>query len=256
MPPPTDSDPWPPLPFEIDDQYIHPTYIEQQPQGVVSLLTGFNTNVRIYKSYQLLSTAEWAYGVDKLFDYDRQRRMLDQCLRSVKRSLDGVPHELIIWQGIDQAAQRNRSSYPAPPEYYSKGEPSLLNGNGIEHRPEERRRLQYEIQKANIYASYLSTRSYIVEKYWNICEAHKRRKAQGLESEHGRTASPTSPGIVAAGLDRGLSSPRSNPEMAEQDMYAERESIVKDLLVMLSSISQVNMEPNAESFVSRFFKSG
>ena len=38
--------------------------------------------------------------------------------------------------------------------------------------------------------------------------------------------------------------------MVDQEMRQERESIVKDLLVVLGSIDEVNMEPNADSFVS------
>lgn len=109
--------------------------------------------------------------------------------------------------------------------------------------PEQRRQMMHEIQKANIYASSLSTRSYIVEKYWNLCEARDRA----------RPSQPNSPGvgITAAGLD-GLvpQAPTSNPDYVEQEMRQERESIVRDLLVVLGSIDEVNMEPSADSFVS------
>lgn len=40
--------------------------------------------------------------------------------------------------------------------------------------------------------------------------------------------------------------------MTEHEFREERETIVKDLLVVLSSIQQVNMEPNADSFVSYY----
>jgi hypothetical protein len=46
--------------------------------------------------------------------------------------------------------------------------------------------------------------------------------------------------------DQGL----RNYDMTEHEFREERESIVKDLLVVLSNIEQVNMEPNADSFVS------
>jgi hypothetical protein len=108
--------------------------------------------------------------------------------------------------------------------------------------PEQRRQMMHEIQKANIYASSLSTRLYIVEKYWNLCEARDRA----------RSSQPNSPGvgITAAGLDRLVpQAPTSNPDYVEQEMRQERESIVRDLLVVLGSIDEVNMEPNADSFV-------
>ena len=43
----------------------------------------------------------------------------------------------------------------------------------------------------------------------------------------------------------------SNFDTTGQEMSQEREDIVKDLLIVLSSINQVNMEPNGDSFVSR-----
>ena len=64
---------------------------------------------------------------------------------------------------------------------------------------------------------------------------------------------PSSPGqgITAAGIDGMFAqAPTSNYDMTEHEFREERESIVKDLLVVLSNIEQVNMEPNADSFVS------
>ena len=58
-------------------------------------------------------------------------------------------------------------------------------------------------------------------------------------------------GITATGLDRLVpQTPTSAPDMVEHEMRQEKESIVKDLLVVLGSIDEVNMEPNADSFVS------
>ena len=108
--------------------------------------------------------------------------------------------------------------------------------------------MQYEIQKANIYASSLSTRSYIVEKYFNICEAHDRSRGQQS------APMPDSPsvGVTSTGIDGMLpQAPTSHNGMTGQEEFRqEREDIVKDLLIVLSSINQVNMEPNGDSFVS------
>ena len=46
--------------------------------------------------------------------------------------------------------------------------------------------------------------------------------------------------------------PTSHYDAVGQIMRQEREEIVKDLLVVLGSINQVNMEPSADSFVSSF----
>lgn len=41
--------------------------------------------------------------------------------------------------------------------------------------------------------------------------------------------------------------------MTEHEFREEHENIVKDLLVVLSNVEQVNMEPNADSFVSPYY---
>jgi hypothetical protein len=115
----------------------------------------------------------------------------------------------------------------------------------LQDASDARRKLQFEIQKANIYASQLGTRSYIVEKYWNLQEAYDRMKANSGSSP----SVMSSPGLMATGLDGMLpkQSPTSNYDGT--DIAQERENIVKDLLQVLGAISQVNMEPNGGSFV-------
>lgn len=258
IPPATSSEPYPPLPAEVDDFFIYPTHNEPQPDGYVSLIAGFNANVRIYTSYNSLATMEMAWGIDAVVDWERQKRVLHESLRRCKSSLNGLPAELTIRPKVDAfgAPMQNNSHqfYPNFSQHHMSKDPalSLLSPSQRADRdqiPEERREMQHEIQKANIYSSCLSTRSYIVEKYWNLCEAHDKMRSHS--SSH-----PNSPGvgITAAGLD-GLvpQAPTSNADMVEQEMRQERESIVKDLLVVLGSIDEVNMEPNADSFVSTFF---
>jgi hypothetical protein len=209
IPPPTPNEPYPPLPLEVDDQHIYVSHVDPQPSDVVSEITGFNLGIHIYMTCTPLATMEMAYGIDEVFDWNRQRRVLEECLRAVKRTLDHAPRELMLNPGSER----------------------------YQHE-----RLQYEIQKANIYASQLGTRSYIVEKYWNLLESNNRKTQTGQGS----------PGVMALGLDGML--PKSVPHDIESHMSTERETIVKDLLKVLGSISQVNMEPNGGSFVSRSFQ--
>ncbi|KAJ9649087.1 hypothetical protein H2199_001001 [Coniosporium tulheliwenetii] len=241
--PSTPSEPHPPLPLEVDDIYIYQNHIEQQPPGVVSLMTGFNLNVQIYLSYEPLVTMEIAYGIDHCFDWERQKHVIVGSLKACKHALDRVPPELGMWPAADQyGGQQGQSYYPNMPYH----DPALIGSFDTDPDAslEERRRVQFEIQKANIYVSHLATRSYIVEKYWNLAEVHIRMKGTGSAS--------TSPGIAAAGLDAMMGQP-STPsyDITEQEMGAERESIVKDLLVVLGSISQINMEPNADSLTQK-----
>jgi hypothetical protein len=254
MPPPTPTDPYPPLPLEIDDAYIYATHIDPQPAGVISEITGFNANVRVYTSYQSLLRVEMAYGIDEIFDWDRQKRVLDQCLHNAKTALDSVPDELMLRPG-HRIHSPDQSQYTDP----------LLQHNPLLSPqvapPDARRKVAYEIQKANIYASQLGTRSYLVEKYFSLHESLATRPLPQSQSHHfGPTSGPqspyayksapgtssgahSSPGAVAAGLDSQL------PAATQNDMSEERESIVRELLILLRTINQVDMEPNGASFV-------
>ncbi|MCJ1249531.1 hypothetical protein MMC30_006757 [Trapelia coarctata] len=244
VPPATNAEPYPPLPAEVDDAYIYPSHIRAQPPGLVSEIVGFNANVRIFCSYNGLSAMELAYGINEIFDWDRQKRMLESCLRAVKSALDDVPQELMLRPGsrtgnFGAGAYDEDGVYRAPVADLQGGpiHPEMQNGDAMAAR----RRIQWEIQKANIYASQLGTRSHIVEKYWNLCDAHNRLKAEAGPS-------PDPPGTANAGGDHPLEE-GGEFDLSEQDFVAERENIVKDLLNVLGTINQVDMEPNGGSFV-------
>lgn len=257
IPTPTSSNPYPPLPAEVDDFCIYPTHIEPQPVGLLPMIAGFNANVRAYTSYTSLSIMETSWGEDVIVDWDRQRRVLHESLRRCKDAMSQLPPQLLVHPrhhtGRSYDHSNGPSTYPGFAQPHMSKDPasSLMSPT---HRTEDhqnveqRRDMQYEIQKANIYASSLSTRSYIVEKYWNLRDTRSRSHV----SSHPNSPTPGT-GITAAALD-GLMPrpPTSNPDTIEQEMQQERESIVRDLLVVLSSIDEVNMEPNADSFVSAF----
>jgi hypothetical protein len=247
IPPPTPSEPYPPLPMEIDDEYIYEKRFVPQPEGITSKLTGFNMGIQIYQTLTPIATMEMAYGVDQVFDWNRQKRILEDALRSVKNVLLSAPRELLL-QPSTQSGQyelADRQYYPPMTDF-----PGVrANGNDMLQWADApaRRKLQYEIQKANIYASQLGTRSYIVEKYWNLYEVHEQMKANNGGAPYLR-----SPGLIAAGLDAMLpNSSTRNYDGIDTLVASERESVVQDLLRMLGSISQVNMEPNSGSFVSQ-----
>jgi hypothetical protein len=250
VPPPTPSNPYPPLPMEVDDEYIFADHVEPQPEGVISQLTGFNLNVRVFMCVTPIATMELAYGIDEAFDINRQKRVLEECLRAVKRIPDGAPRELVLIPGSAPGVfegQNEREHLPPILDY--SGSPPLHRKTGF---PDDARRyLQYEIQKANIYASQLGTRSYVVEKYWNIVDAYEAR-LKAREAAASPPSAQTSPGAWGGGIEHLLRSPATSVgnDVVEGHMTLERENIVKDLLRVLGSISQVNMEPNGGSFVS------
>ena len=250
IPPPTLSKPYPPLPAEVDDFCIYPTHNEPQPPGLLPMIAGFNANVRVFRSYDPLSTMEMACGIDAVGDWKREKGFLHGCLRRCKDSTRQLPRQLTVYPGstpVNAEDLSSRHGYFAQ-HHLSKDPASSLmspsHRSDADQTPQQRRDVQYEIQKANIYASSLSTRVYVVGEYWKLCEARSRSTAN---------SHPNCPdtGITAAGGD-GLvpQAPPTNPDMIDQEMRQERESVVKDLLVVLSSIDEVNMEPNADGFVS------
>lgn len=247
LPPETPSEPYPPLPLEVNDEYLTPTHVLPQPQGMVSTLAGFNANVKIYSTYNALSTMELAYGID-VFDWDRQKRVLQQSLHTVKRVLDNVPLELKLCPKT-QLAEVQTHPYLSPTHSVSKS-PSLMNyeADNVQGTIAARRKFQYDIQKANIYVSQLGTRSYLVEKYWSLYEAGKRMKSGGSPNAN-------SSSVFASGLEKFLPPGKNgdfsnNFDLVEQDMANEREEIIKDLLDVLGLISQTDIEPNGIGFVS------
>jgi hypothetical protein len=106
----------------------------------------------------------------------------------------------------------------------------------------ERRHIQYEIQKANIYVSQLATRSYLAEKYWSL---YATWKMYHRPSEEGGPGTPVKvEGNAHRGIDDAAQSDYIGKAMAE-----ERRLVVRDLFVLLQSVNELNMEPNGASFV-------
>ncbi|GAB7360961.1 hypothetical protein MBLNU230_g0944t1 [Neophaeotheca triangularis] len=250
IPPPTPSDPYPPLPAEVDDFCIFPTHNDPQPPGLLPIIAGFNANCRVFTSYNALATMESAWGIDSLVDWDRQKRVLQESLRRCKGSISGLPAELSVSPnpGITNQQHNGDNFYPS---FGHAGALPFMSPNGSGASQEDRRRIQCEIQKANIHASSLCTRSYIVEKFWDLTEAHSRARVQKSNSLPGSPSTPTM-GLHAAGIDGMVPQvPTSHYDMTEHEMREEKESIMKDLLTVLGSINQVNMEPNADSFAMK-----
>lgn len=249
--PETPNDPYPPLPVEVDDFCIFPHHIEPQPPGLLPMIAGFNANVRIYLSYSPLTMMEMAWGVGSVIDWERQKKILHDSLQKCKSAVENLPQELNSWKSVNGTLSDQQNGHDLDFNYLQSlptRDPATLNPNDVDATPEERRRRQYDIQKANIHASSLCTRSYVVEKFFNLYERQTGSKSQQPGSN------PVSPGVTGVGLDTLLAQAATSAYGAgEKEMMEERESIIKDLLTVMSSIDQVNMEPNADSFVSDIF---
>lgn len=300
LPPPTPTEPYPEFPVEVDDRYILAHQILGQPEGTVSLLTGFNQGIKIYMTMNGLVSVELSYGIATLPFHD-QAVMLDECLQAVKQVMDGMPRELTIdlnsgpanaTHGLDnvvrvstQPSLFDESStagvlhYCPPVPYVQQPPPHADFRHATSSHPERRRLLQYEIQKANIYASQLATRSYYVERYLNLRDAHREHARQAPASAFASTtngdsssgpadaanAASHNKSVAAAALRAAAEqihaqhSAAHAAQHAHDDasdpihagMVAERELIVQNLLTVLASISQRNMEPNGGSLINK-----
>ncbi|EAQ92020.1 hypothetical protein CHGG_00255 [Chaetomium globosum CBS 148.51] len=213
-----------------------------QPDHSVSLLTGFNQGIKIYLTMNGLVSFELAYGISSLPFHDQQV-MLDESLQAVKQVMDNLPPELTIDVNLPRSINTPNHGLanliPTGPQgnVFDDGNSGLQYcpigyqplqqqqqqqqqqlATDFHHTPgghPERRRVQYEIQKANIYASQLATRSYYVER-----GGHCTR-------------------------------PRSKTMAIDTNMAAERELIVQHLLTVLASISHRSMEPNGGSLINK-----
>jgi hypothetical protein len=221
VPPETPTECYPPLPMEIDDEYVFSDHVVQQPAHTVSRLVGFNANVRVYSSYNPISAWETAFGAGQIFDWDRQRVVIYECLQKSKLALANVPKELSLYTMEGANLDQEEDVKMAVDHYDSEAQ--------------GRRHVQYEIQKANIYASQLATRSYLVEKYWSLHSAWKMY--------HPQPHQPT-PITSPSGNEGSDSADHINNIMVD-----ERRLVIRDLFVLLQSVNEINMEPNGASVV-------
>lgn len=237
--PSTPSLPYPAYPENVDDICVLANEIIHQAEGSVTLLTGFRFGIDIYTTMNGVVSLELAYGMSTL-PWADQRLLLRDGLLAAKSIIDNLPPELQLGNPGDEAnplAAMEESGLQYVPPVWPNTQPPHDVRNIIKNQPMRRRQLQYEIQKANIFVSQLATRSYFVELYFNLRDVHLSEQQQTLEVEG-----------------------TSEEEKAIQDaddkeilefMSAEREIIVQNLLTVLGSISQRNLEPNGGSLINK-----
>lgn len=251
MSPTTPSQPYPPLPIEVDDGFITPDHLhlDFQPPGDIPVITGFNATVRVLSTYNDIAKLELLYRIDNVAHWERQKKVWDKSLQSVKHALDDLPSELVFTSQAPPPQSRE-PKYPSPnPESSVAQELAQHATNGFDNiridfnRPGERRRIQFEIQKANIHATQLATRLYLVEKYWDSYDAYSLTRSGGDNADGAST-----PGVIAPILDRYDSSKDSST--TEQDLAVEREDIVKTFLILLGQVNEISTETLGNSFIS------
>jgi len=265
------SDALPPVPVEVDDKYITPNQILGQPAGELSEIVGFNYNIKIYRAFHAMTAIEMAVGSGVLFDWDRQRTSIRNALRDVKSITRDSPQELRLERRQEFGDWPPRPSDISQFSHLFNGrrDPSadqvglLPHDDPRRHTPYPRKVVQFEMQKANIYGTQLATRSYLVERYWNLYEIHEQQKSstrspQQMFDNKPQMQPQSSPTVafLATGFENRFQPPRSAAtpsdsmtDEGEQQMAIEREDIVRDMARLLKSVNQVNMEPNGHSFV-------
>jgi len=257
LPPFTLTEPRPDYPVEVDDQYILQHQILGQPEGTLSLLTGFVRAIKIYETMTPLVSVELAYGLTTLNWYE-QRSILFSCLTEAKGALENMPPQLYLDMDSPPAGQVGSTEvfedvpgYHYHPPAFPALQPLTDIRRVLDTNPMRRRQLQYEIQKANIYASQLATRSHYVERYLNLRDA-ERGNSDGFSMNGGGG------GVGDGGYDDGKAVAAAAVHAASQaddaidkTMKDERELIVKNLLVVITSLPQQHMEPNGASLINK-----
>ncbi|KXJ90157.1 hypothetical protein Micbo1qcDRAFT_149003 [Microdochium bolleyi] len=233
LPPPTAQEPYPEQPLEVDDEYIFSSHILPQPDGLLPLIAGFNRNIRVYTTMNELVGVDMCYGIN-FFDWSAQKNILFNGLAAVKGSTEDLPPELQvkIEQGqIQDSLGFDKSDLQYHPPAFPLSQPANDVRHAFSQHPMRRRQLQFEIQKANIYASQLATRSYFVERYLNLRDARRAQLNYADSGDHHQ----------------------HDEEVDDRDsqVMQERELIVQNLLTVLASINQRNIEPNGGSLVNK-----
>ncbi|KAI1438070.1 hypothetical protein GGR50DRAFT_524015 [Xylaria sp. CBS 124048] len=222
LPPPTTQEPYPAQPIEVDDDYIFSHQILQQPEGIIPLTTGFNRNIRIFMTMNELIGVEMCYGIS-FFDWSAQKNIIGNGLVSAKQTIEDIPSQLqIVKANPDQndPAELDQAGFMYCPPAFPAAQPDNDVRQALSRHSPRRRQLQCDIQKANIHASQLATRLYFVERYLNLRDAHPEN-AQTVKDDK------------------------------DQMVAQERELIVRDLLAVLTTISQRNLEPNGQSIINK-----
>ncbi|TDZ59655.1 Quinic acid utilization activator [Colletotrichum trifolii] len=236
--PSTPELPYPALPENVDDMYIMANEIVYPPEDSVTLVTGYRFAIDIYTTMNAIVSVELLYGMSTLPWHD-QRSLLRDALVAAKDVIDRLPPELQLSTSHEQSSgfgALDDADLQYVPPAYPNSQPLNDVRNVIKNQPQRRRQLQYEIQKANIYISQLATRSFYVELYFNLRDVHM--------------ASPDKDA-----LDGELPDVKEAKEAEDAAVFelmtAERELIVQNLLHVLGSISQRNMEPNGGSLINK-----
>lgn len=226
------------MPAEVDDFCVYPTHVEAQPQEHVPLMSGFNANIKIYRILDAFLDVESVPAGDTGFDPIEQHRALHAALEECIHMGYTLPPELMTVSSNTQPRITPDSSTAYITSGLRIAEPAV---------PGSRIYTQHEVQRANIHASLLSTRNDLVMRYNTLLDQQGQYRPSSKSPDRSSSAS----NINAAGNDRQPSQPTSlKTENLSTIARRQESSFVRDLLDTLGSLLEINVEPNADNFVS------
>ena len=221
----------PPLPTVIDDIHLSSDGVDEQSDTKGHPLTAFITMCRLHMAYEPIKAWKLSWSVDGHLDRDKQNSLYLRCLDNARRVLEeDMPEDFQLGtcstpmnadmdlpsQFAEQRRQNEESGGILSPSVGSTPHfpgPATTNANGRTAEAGRRREIAIEIYKANVHVTYLTARSFYLEKYWN---------SNGMAES-----------IIGMTMDQ---------------MQQERLSTAKKLLHVLTQVRPAYMEPNSFSF--------
>ncbi|TQS37076.1 hypothetical protein Golomagni_02462 [Golovinomyces magnicellulatus] len=238
--PNTRTEPYPPLPLEVDDEHIFVDHINTQPPGYLSRVTSNNLNARIYNTLTPLIRMDLICSNEEFFDWICQKKELEKCLQELKKVLDDTPREILFSTEPLNVVMSNYDQDYILSQYLQA--PSAVKQHDDE-RVDSRKSLQIEVQKANIYASQVATRYQIIEKYRLLLELHKRIRPKVNESSMNIEESRALPEVEAeSDVNPDLKNLNPCDEKEQIEFPEELEGIIKEILNMTCMLSPVSLE--------------
>ncbi|KAL2163795.1 hypothetical protein VTH06DRAFT_5854 [Thermothelomyces fergusii] len=144
----------------------------------------------------------------------QQQQQQLQPQQSQQQPQQEQPQQQQQQQSQQQQQKQQQQQQQQPPPQQQQQQPQQQQPTAdYRHKPgaqpERRRLLQYEIQKANIYASQIATRSYYVERYLNLRDAQREHAGSqtAQASTFAATQLPQLPPQPADGTDTGGPNP-------------------------------------------------
>ncbi|KAL2071960.1 hypothetical protein VTL71DRAFT_11303 [Oculimacula yallundae] len=203
------------MPTEVDDEYIDEHTIYPQPHGTVSLVTGFNLNSQVFlAAYTTNSDRDKPCPCIHAEDVQMQIQHLQQRLDVLKYMLDDIPAPLQPWVSFEQ------------------------QGNSLQASDEDDLQARHELfgqfasLRANLHVTHLWFQTLLSSQLDALLESQEAGMLLQMS---------TSP----------LASDLPIPVRDVRVIWAERESLCRQLLYLLHGISPTFIEPNGITVVSK-----